>query len=64
MALIQAITIEDHRYEQALRAVDFIKRYIFPGSFIPSVSAMTSAHGAVERSEAVSSARTSARAMR
>ena len=43
MALIQAITIEDHRYEQALRAVDFIKRYIFPGSFIPSVSAMLSA---------------------
>ena len=43
MALIQAITIEDHRYEQALRAVDFIKRYIFPGSFIPSVSAMASA---------------------
>ncbi|HEX4481692.1 MAG TPA: cyclopropane-fatty-acyl-phospholipid synthase family protein [Rudaea sp.] len=43
MALIQAITIEDHRYEQALRAVDFIKRYIFPGSFIPSVSAITSA---------------------
>jgi cyclopropane-fatty-acyl-phospholipid synthase len=43
MALIQAITIEDHRYEQALRAVDFIKRHVFPGSFIPSVSAMTSA---------------------
>jgi cyclopropane-fatty-acyl-phospholipid synthase len=40
MALIQAITIEDHRYEQALRSVDFIKRYIFPGSFIPSISAM------------------------
>jgi cyclopropane-fatty-acyl-phospholipid synthase len=43
MALIQAITIEDHRYAQALRAVDFIKRYIFPGSFIPSVSAMLNA---------------------
>lgn len=43
MALIQAITIEDHRYAQALRAVDFIKRYIFPGSFIPSVSAMLDA---------------------
>ena len=42
-ALIQAITIEDHRYEQALRAVDFIKRYIFPGSFIPSISAMLGA---------------------
>ncbi|HET8940994.1 MAG TPA: class I SAM-dependent methyltransferase, partial [Rudaea sp.] len=40
MALIQAITIEDHRYEQALRAVDFIKRYIFPGCFIPAVSRM------------------------
>jgi cyclopropane-fatty-acyl-phospholipid synthase len=40
MALIQAITIEDHRYEQALRSVDFIKRFIFPGSFIPSITAM------------------------
>jgi cyclopropane-fatty-acyl-phospholipid synthase len=40
MALIQAITIEDHRYAQALRAVDFIKRYIFPGSFIPAISVM------------------------
>jgi cyclopropane-fatty-acyl-phospholipid synthase len=43
MALIQAITIEDHRYAQALRAVDFIKRYIFPGSFIPAVSVMLEA---------------------
>ncbi|GIX35197.1 MAG: cyclopropane-fatty-acyl-phospholipid synthase [Lysobacteraceae bacterium] len=43
MALIQAITIEDHRYRQALRSVDFIKRHIFPGSFIPSVSAMLEA---------------------
>lgn len=40
LALIQAITIEDHRYDQALSSVDFIKRYIFPGSFIPSVSAI------------------------
>lgn len=47
MALIQAITIEDHRYQQALKSVDFIKRHIFPGSFIPSVSAML---GAVARS--------------
>lgn len=38
LALIQAITIEDYRYEKALKSVDFIKRYIFPGSFIPSVS--------------------------
>ena len=43
MALIQAITIEDHRYAQALKAVDFIKRHIFPGSFMPSIQAMLQA---------------------
>ncbi|EDY85969.1 cyclopropane-fatty-acyl-phospholipid synthase [gamma proteobacterium HTCC5015] len=41
LAVIQAITIEDHRYQQALNSVDFIKRYIFPGSFIPCVSVLT-----------------------
>lgn len=40
LALIQAITIEDQRYKQALKRVDFIKRHIFPGSFIPSVHAI------------------------
>lgn len=39
-ALLQAITIEDHRYVQARDAVDFIKRFVFPGSFIPSLEAM------------------------
>lgn len=43
LALVQAITIEDHRYEQALHSVDFIKRHVFPGSFIPSVAAMVKA---------------------
>ncbi len=43
LALVQAITIEDHRYRQALRSVDFIKRHVFPGSFIPSIAAMTAA---------------------
>ncbi|MFW6340359.1 MAG: class I SAM-dependent methyltransferase [Wenzhouxiangella sp.] len=43
LALIQAITIEDFRYARSLKTVDFIKRYIFPGSFIPSVSAITAA---------------------
>ena len=43
IALVQAITIEDHRYARALRAVDFIKRHVFPGCFIPSVSAMLGA---------------------
>jgi len=40
LALLQAITIEDHRYAQALKSVDFIKRHVFPGSFIPSVNAL------------------------
>ena len=43
LALIQAITIEDARYQKALRTVDFIKRYIFPGSFIPCISVLTQA---------------------
>ncbi len=40
VALIQAITIADQRYESAIRSVDFIQRYIFPGSNIPSNTAM------------------------
>ncbi|MEM7517926.1 MAG: cyclopropane-fatty-acyl-phospholipid synthase family protein, partial [Planctomycetota bacterium] len=40
---MQAITIADRHYERARRAVDFIQRYIFPGSCIPSISALTSA---------------------
>ena len=45
MMLIQAITIRDQFYKSALKDVDFIKKYIFPGGFLPSVSAMTSAIG-------------------
>jgi cyclopropane-fatty-acyl-phospholipid synthase len=41
MMLLQAITITDQLYEAALRDVDFIKRYIFPGGFLPSISVMT-----------------------
>ena len=40
--LLQAITIADQRYDYARRNVDFIKRYVFPGGFLPSVTAMTS----------------------
>jgi cyclopropane-fatty-acyl-phospholipid synthase len=39
--LLQAITIRDQYYRQALKSVDFIQRFIFPGSFIPSVTALT-----------------------
>jgi cyclopropane-fatty-acyl-phospholipid synthase len=37
-ALIQAITLQDQFYEDALKSVDYIQRFIFPGSFIPSVT--------------------------
>ena len=40
MMLLQGITIADQRYESAKKSVDFIQRYIFPGSCIPSVTAL------------------------
>ena len=43
LALLQAITIADQEYERAKREVDVIKRFIFPGSCIPSVTALVSA---------------------
>ena len=39
--LIQAITIADAQYDDYRKSVDFIQRYIFPGGFLPSLSAMT-----------------------
>jgi cyclopropane-fatty-acyl-phospholipid synthase len=41
--LIQAITIADQRYEEYRRSIDFIQRYIFPGSGLPSSAVMTGA---------------------
>jgi cyclopropane-fatty-acyl-phospholipid synthase len=40
---LQVITIADARYEQHVRGVDFIKRYVFPGSNIPSITALLQA---------------------
>jgi len=40
MMLLQAITIRDQLYAAALRGVDFIQRFVFPGSFIPCVTAL------------------------
>jgi len=39
--LLQAITIADQRYDQYKTSVDFIKRYIFPGGCLTSVTDMT-----------------------
>ncbi len=40
---LQAITIADQHFESARRSVDFIQRHIFPGSCIPSVTALSTA---------------------
>ncbi len=40
MALIQAITIREETYEAAKGSVDFIQRYIFPGSGICSIGSI------------------------
>lgn len=40
LALVQAINMPEQRYQRALRNVDFIQRFIFPGSFIPSFGAI------------------------
>jgi len=34
---LQAITVPDDRYERAKTSSDFVKRYVFPGSCLPSV---------------------------
>ena len=41
--LLQAIVIQDQYYAQARKSVDFIQKYIFPGSGIPSVSSLVNA---------------------
>lgn len=43
LMLLQAITINDREYARARDEVDFIKRYVFPGSCIPSVTALLEA---------------------
>ena len=40
---LQAITIQDQRYEQAKNEVDFIQKYIFPGGSLPSITAISQA---------------------
>ncbi len=42
MALIQAITTGDHRFDKEKNKVDFIRRYIFPGGCLPSNAVISS----------------------
>jgi len=40
--LIQAITISDFLYERYINSMDFIRKYVFPGGSLPSMSSMLS----------------------
>jgi len=40
---LQAITMPDQRYERYRRSVDFIRSHVFPGSCVPSTTAMLDA---------------------
>ncbi|MDJ0817664.1 MAG: class I SAM-dependent methyltransferase, partial [Desulfobacterales bacterium] len=40
---LQTITIGDRIFDRHKKSVDFIKRYIFPGSCIPSITAISKA---------------------
>jgi cyclopropane-fatty-acyl-phospholipid synthase len=40
---LQAITMPDDEYDRYRRSVDFIQRHIFPGSCVPSVTALSEA---------------------
>ena len=42
LLVIQTITIADNLFEESKDFIDFIKQYIFPGSCIPSISALCS----------------------
>ncbi|MCH2211728.1 MAG: cyclopropane-fatty-acyl-phospholipid synthase family protein [Fuerstiella sp.] len=43
--VIQAIVMPEDRYDSYRRSVDFIQQYIFPGGFLPSVSAIQNSVG-------------------
>ncbi|QDT90075.1 SAM-dependent methyltransferase [Gimesia algae] len=40
MMFLQSIVIKDQRFQEYLKSVDFIRRYIFPGGCLPSVAAI------------------------
>jgi len=42
--LMQAIVIRDDQYDRARREIDFIKKFVFPGCCIPSISRLLGAN--------------------
>jgi cyclopropane-fatty-acyl-phospholipid synthase len=39
--LLQAITINDQRYDEYRKSIDFINKYIFPGGCLPSIAVIS-----------------------
>uniref|UniRef100_A0A832MMQ5 DUF1365 family protein n=1 Tax=Eiseniibacteriota bacterium TaxID=2212470 RepID=A0A832MMQ5_UNCEI len=48
-AVVQVITIADHRYERYRRSFDWIQKRIFPGGLVPSLAALREAMAASSR---------------
>ncbi|MBB2905600.1 cyclopropane-fatty-acyl-phospholipid synthase [Rhizobium sp. RAS22] len=44
-AVLQIISIEENRFDRYRRKADFIQKYVFPGGFLPSDSALEKAVG-------------------
>ncbi len=45
LASLQAICVPDRRYERTKNTEDYIRRFIFPGGFLPSIGAVSQAVG-------------------
>lgn len=43
IVVLQVISMPDHRYEEYRRGCDWIQKHIFPGSLLPSLSALSAA---------------------
>ena len=41
LMLIQGIVIGDDRFQRYIQSVDFVRRYVFPGGCLPSISELT-----------------------
>ncbi len=53
LAAIQAICVPDRRYERTKNTEDFIRRFIFPGGFLPSIGAITKSVGTATRMQVI-----------
>ena len=53
LVAIQAICVPDRRYERTKNTEDFIRRFIFPGGFLPSIGAITKSVSSATRMQVI-----------